>query len=214
MSETLRGLPLFKQQVYFITDTEISGLSHVEQVEELMAAGAALIQLRDKNSNSRDFFQAAAKAVEVAHRAGSLIIINDRVDIAVASGADGVHLGQNDLPASDARAILGSRSIIGLSTHSLHQAAAALKEPVDYIAIGPVFHTSTKADLNPAVGVEGVAGVRQTIGNMPLVAIGGINKINVLEVLAAGADSAAVIRASLHPPDTIAANTRDLLANV
>jgi len=121
------------------------------------------------------------------------VIINDRVDIAMAAGADGVHLGQDDMPADAARRILGDTSIIGLSTHTPEQTAAAAKLPVDYVAFGPVFSTTTKADPDEVVGLFGVAAAKEIVGNIPLVAIGGINASNVREVLAAGADSAAMI---------------------
>ncbi|HEX3101363.1 MAG TPA: thiamine phosphate synthase, partial [Pyrinomonadaceae bacterium] len=126
---------------------------------------------------------------------GVKIIINDRVDVALAVAADGVHLGQDDLPPAEARSILGENAIIGFSTHTIEQAIRAMNLPIDYIAIGPVFTTDTKLDPDAVIGLEGLREVRNAIGDFPLVAIGGINDTNQLSVFAAGADSAAMISA-------------------
>src|SRR5213083_2557957 len=126
-------------KIYPITDTLISGLSHAEQIERLAAGGASLIQLREKRASPREFYQAALEAMSMARRLGVQIIINDRVDIAIAVKADGVHLGQDDLPPDRARVLLGVSRIIGFSTHSLEQALAADVGRIDYLAIGPVF---------------------------------------------------------------------------
>src|SRR5688500_5591421 len=137
-------------------------------------------------------------------------MINDRVDIALAVGADGVHLGQDDLPPEEARKILGEKAIIGFSTHSPEQARDALKMPVDYIAIGPVFSTSTKIDPDPVVGLDGVCSVRRLLGDFPLVAIGGITLDNAASVIAAGADSLALIKDILRDADRISNSMRAL----
>jgi thiamine-phosphate pyrophosphorylase len=179
--------------IYPITDRIVSGLSHVEQVRQLIAAGAGFIQLREKHLSPREFYEEAREAIEYAHAHGARIIINDRVDIAAAIGADGVHLGQTDMPAEAARAFLGANAIIGYSTHSVEQAAEAASFPIDYLAIGPVFDTSTKTDPDPVVGLEGVTAVRSKIGSIPLVAIGGIDAESLPAVLQAGATSAAII---------------------
>ena len=158
-----------------------------------MAGGAEIIQLRDKYHAPKDFYEAAKAALAIAQRQSVKIIINDRADIALALKADGVHLGQDDLPPDRARKILGERAIIGFSTHNLKQAIAAIKFPIDYLAIGPVYATRTKENAEKIVGIEGVKTVREAIGDFPLVAIGGITTKNVSEVLRAGANSAAVI---------------------
>jgi thiamine-phosphate pyrophosphorylase len=180
-------------KIYAITDRQLSGLSHATQVEHLIAGGAGIIQLRDKYSSAGEFYRLALEAVTVAKAHGIPLIINDRVDIAMIVGADGVHLGQDDMPVEAARRLLGEKAIIGISTHRLEQAAAAAKLPVDYIAFGPVFSTTTKADPDEVVGLSGVAAAKEIVGNIPLVAIGGINASNVREILAAGADAAAMI---------------------
>jgi thiamine-phosphate pyrophosphorylase len=179
-------------RLYPITDTRLSGLSHTEQVERLAAAGATLVQLREKNASPREFYSEALSAVRAARRLGVRVIINDRVDIAIAVNADGVHLGQDDLPVSKARLLLGESAIIGYSTHSLKQAVEASSTPIDYIAIGPIFQTSTKENPDPVVGLDGVAEVRPRISK-PLVAIGGITLDRARSVIEAGADSLAVI---------------------
>jgi len=131
--------------------------------------------------------------VQVAHDLGVKVIINDRVDIALAVKADGVHLGQEDVPPYAARGILGSEAIIGFSTHSLEQALLAAQMPIDYVAIGPIFPTTTKQSGNAPVGLDGVARVRDALRGMPLVAIGGITSENAAAVIESGADVVAVI---------------------
>ncbi len=187
-------------KIYPITDTLISGLSHAEQVELLAVGGASLIQLREKRGSAREFYHAALDAMSIARGLGVQIIINDRVDIAIAVKADGVHLGQDDLPPSRARLLLGDSRIIGFSTHSLEQALAADSGPVDYLAIGPVLQTSTKDRPDPVVGLEAVSGVRRRVSK-PLVAIGGITIGTARSILDAGADSVAVINDLLSAKD-------------
>ena len=193
-------------KIYPITDTRLTKLSHAEQVEKLMSGGALIIQLREKYASPKEFYDDAETAIEIARKTSVKIIINDRVDIALALKADGVHLGQDDLPPAKARKILGEKAIIGFSTHSIEQAIAAAQLPIDYVAIGPVFATATKENPEKTVGIEGVRRVREAIGDFPLVAIGGIGAENVQEVFSAGADSVAVIKSILFPPDKIVEN--------
>jgi thiamine-phosphate pyrophosphorylase len=197
--------------IYPITDTRISGLSHLEQVKRLIAGGATLIQLREKHASSREFYQQAVECLAFARPRGAKIIINDRTDIALMAGADGVHLGQDDMPPEAARNLLAAEKIIGYSTHSLEQAMAAAALDVDYIAIGPVFETRTKADPDPVVGFDGVATVRTAIGDVPLVAIGGIDAWNIAAVFKAGADSAGMISGILASPHGIEEAIRQAL---
>lgn len=159
----------------------------------MISGGATLIQIRDKDAGMKSLLQTVRDAVAAAKLSGARIIVNDRVDVALLAGAHGVHLGQDDLPPKEARKILGPNAIIGLSTHSVEQAVAALAEPIDYLAIGPVYQTATKTDTDPVVGLEGVAAVRNTIVDLPLVAIGGIGLDNCRDVIDAGANSVAVI---------------------
>jgi len=185
-------------KVYPITDVRLSGLSHLEQVTRLIDGGATLMQLRDKHAPSREFYEQTAECIAHARSRGVRIIINDRADIALMTDANGVHLGQEDLPPRAAREVLGRGKIIGYSTHSVEQAIAAASLGVDYIAIGPVFETRTKADPDPVIGLEGLSRVRAAIGSLPLVAIGGIDVSNIADILQAGADSAAVISGVLR----------------
>ena len=199
-------------KVYPITDVRFTGLSHSEQVTRLIQGGATLIQLREKNLSPREFFLQARPAVEVARANGVRIIINDRVDIALALQADGVHLGQNDMPPEAARAILGNQALIGFSTHNPAQALSACNLPIDYLAIGPIFPTSSKDNPDPVVGLSGLKQVRNSVADLPLVAIGGITSENIEDVLKSGADCAAVISAVLGDPMNITRNTTSLIS--
>jgi thiamine-phosphate pyrophosphorylase len=191
-------------KIYPITDTRLSGLSHAEQVEKMAAGGAKIIQLREKYAPPDEFYAEAQKALEIARARGIKIIINDRVDIALALKADGVHLGQDDLPPAEARKLLGNKAIIGFSTHNLAQAVEALQLPIDYIAFGPVFPTSTKENPDPVTGLEQLSEIGQILGDFPLAAIGGITEENYRDALSAGAGSVAMISAVLSAPDRIA----------
>jgi thiamine-phosphate pyrophosphorylase len=183
-------------EIYPITDCRITKLSHTDQVKKLIEGGAEIIQLREKFATPKQFYEDAKNAVTVANKANVKIIINDRVDIASAVKAHGVHLGQDDLPPIYARKILGVNAIIGFSTHTVKQAVEAIKLPIDYVAIGPIFATKTKENPDKIVGIAGLNDVRNAIANFPLVAIGGISFENVDEVLQF-ADSIALISAIL-----------------
>ncbi len=195
-------------KIYPVTDTRVSGVSHFRQVEELIKGGAEFIQLREKHSSPRDFYEAAEQSIDLAGKSSVRIIINDRVDIALALKADGVHIGQDDLPPEYARRILGPNAIIGFSTHSPKQALAALSLPIDYIAIGPIFATQTKENPDTPLGIDGLKQVREITGDFPLVAIGGINSTNLEDIFAAGADSAAMIGDLISDPANIAKKLR------
>lgn len=181
-------------RLFPLTERRLSGLSHAEQVSQLSEAGATLVQLREKILAPLDFYREAEAALCIARERGAKIIINDRVDIALALKADGVHLGQDDLPPEAARRLLGPGAIIGFSTHNLEQVRLAAKMPVDYVAIGPIFATSTKQGSDSPVGLQGLRLARLAVGTIPLVAIGGITSDNSQDVLIAGADAIAVIR--------------------
>lgn len=161
-----------------------------------------------------DFYEQAKAALAVAERRGVKLIINDRVDVALAIGAHGVHLGQDDLPPEAARKLLGAAAILGYSTHNVDQALEAVKLPIDYLAIGPIFHTTSKPDTFPVIGLEGLGAVRRAIGEFPLVAIGGITHANARDAIEAGADSVAVISALLADPNRITETTRSLIQSL
>ncbi len=196
--------------VYPITSPTI-GRPLLTVVGDLIAGGATLIQIRDKQATAKALYEAVGAVLALAQPRGVRVIVNDRVDVARAAGADGVHLGQDDLDPVAARHILGPSAIIGYSTHNVAQAAAANRLPVDYLAIGPVFETHSKDNPDPVVGIEGVRAVR-AVTNKPLVAIGGIGVPHIADVRAAGADAVALISALYVNPDDIAGRLAALLA--
>lgn len=170
--------------------------------QEVLRGGATLIQLRDKSSDVRRFLSCARELRRIT-RDRARLIINDRVDIALACEADGVHLGQDDLSPGAARKIFDSTGrkdlLIGFSTHNLTQIREANSAPIDYLAVGPVFATASKANPDPVIGLEGVRAARQQT-RLPLVAIGGITRNNCRQVREAGADAVAVISDLLQSP--------------
>lgn len=177
----------------------------------MIAGGASIVQLRKKNASAREVYAAAEETLRLSREHGVRLIINDRVDIAMLLGADGVHLGQNDLSPVHARRLLGEQAIIGYSTHTIEQAAAAVKLPIDYIAFGPIFPTQSKANPDPVVGLSILPEIKAIAHDLPLVAIGGIDEANILQVLEAGANSAAVIGSVHSDPRGIAVKLQSLL---
>lgn len=183
-----------------ITDRASSGLSHTEVVSRALAGGATMIQLREKSPNLRVLWE-EGKMIRAACRAHSAcFIVNDRVDLALALEADGVHLGQEDLPATEARHLLPAGMLLGVSTHSMAQARQAVMDGADYIGVGPIFATRTKIRPDPPLGLAGLASIRQAI-KLPILAIGGIGLHEVEEIIRAGADGVAVISAITGAPD-------------
>ncbi len=203
---------MFLPKIYPITDMRIAKLSHAEQVEKLIEGGAEIIQLREKYASPKDFYEFAKEALKLARQHNVKIIINDRVDVALALKADGVHLGQDDLPPEQARKVLGEKAIIGFSTHNLEQAVRAARLPINYLAIGPVFATRTKENSEKVVGIKGIKNVREAVGDFPLVAIGGINLENFREVLQAGADSVAIVSNLMSDADKIIEKMKKFLS--
>jgi thiamine-phosphate pyrophosphorylase len=189
-------------KLYAITDRQWSNCTHEEIVRMLLDGGASLIQLRDKEASGREMLDQAIACLKLTREAGATLIINDRVDVALTAGADGVHLGQDDLSVDEAREILGEDKIIGVSTHSIDQFRAALETSANYIALGPVFPTLTKENSAPVVGLELVREARK-LTDRPLVAIGGINLGRAPEVIEAGADCVAVISALYPLPEKV-----------
>lgn len=179
-------------KLYVITNQDISrGKNNLEVVKAAIAGGADIIQLREKQISTRRVVEMGQQIKKFTNSRDIPLIINDRVDIALAIDADGVHLGQDDLPISMARELIGEDKILGISTHSLKQAKEAEAKGADYIGVGPVFPTSTKPDYSP-VGLELVEKVSQEI-EIPFVAIGGIKLDNVRKVIKAGAKRIAVV---------------------
>lgn len=184
---------------YVITDPHLSTLSHAEQARLATAGGADVVQLRDKHAGGRELVRAGIAIREVVPD-DRLFIVNDRVDVAYAVGADGVHLGQDDLPISYARRILGEDAVIGISASNMEEAIHAEQEGADYIGLQSIFSTSTKLDVGDAIGLEAITEVKKNV-NIPVVAIGGINHQNAAEVIWAGADGVAVISAVIGSPE-------------
>jgi thiamine-phosphate pyrophosphorylase len=168
----------------------------------LLDGDASFIQLRDKEASGRELLDQAIACLKLTREAGATLIINDRVDVALTAGADGVHLGQDDLSVAEAREILGEDKIVGVSTHSIDQFRAALETSANYIALGPVFPTLTKENTAPVIGLELVREARK-LTDRPLVAIGGINLGRAPEVIEAGADCVAVISALYPLPEKV-----------
>jgi thiamine-phosphate pyrophosphorylase len=182
-------------KVYPITDKKLARkTSHLGILKELVRGGAQLVQIRDKSTPVRELILDLCRCVEFTSTKEVVLIVNDRCDLALSSAASGVHLGQTDLPAEKARAILGCNKILGLSTHSLSQVRKSLHLPIQYIGFGPVYATATKADSFPVTGLRNLARACRE-STAPVVAIGGIGLEQIQEVLQAGAASAAVISA-------------------
>jgi thiamine-phosphate pyrophosphorylase len=180
----------------FITDQKISVLSYEDMTRRLLTSGVRWVQFREKEKSRREIYEEAIRLRRLCKDYNAVLIINDFVDIAVCVGAEGVHLGQDDLPLKEARKIAGRNRIIGISTHSLEQAREAEKNGADYIGFGPVFPTLTK-DAGKPKGIEMLYEVKKQV-NIPVVAIGGINLENVLSVLRTGVDAIAAASAILR----------------
>jgi thiamine-phosphate pyrophosphorylase len=195
--------------LYAVIDAEAcarAGREPLALAEAFLAGGATLMQWRAKHLPAGPSLETAERLVNLS-RTTARLVVNDRADVAVLSGAAGVHLGQDDQPVADARAVMGDRTIVGLSTHTIEQVRQALALPVSYIAVGPVYGTATKDTGYEAVGLSLVEEARRAIGGrVPLVAIGGITLDRAPEVLAAGADSVCVISDLLigDPRDRVA----------
>ncbi len=189
------------EPLYAIVDTALRREGSLRTVvEALLQAGVRVIQYRHKEPFRSAHFDECCTLAEKIRGRGGLFLVNDRADVAALCGAGGVHLGQDDLPPEKARAFLGAGAIIGRSTHNGEQVALADQEPVDYIAIGPVFPTATKKNADPLVGLQGVSEARR-LTHKPLVAIGGITLENAAAVIQAGADAVAVASDLLLAPD-------------
>jgi len=200
----------FSCRLYPIVDDSHPSRSPMHVAEQVLGCGVPLLQLRLKSAPTRAFVEMAREMRQRCSQAGALLIINDRCDVAKLAGADGVHLGQDDLSPADARAILGPNAVIGFSTHNRAQLAHAARDEVcDYLAFGPVFATASKRNPDPTTGLQEL---RDAVAacDRPLVAIGGIGRENLTDVLACGAAAAAVIGAIANAPDPAVA-TRDLL---
>ena len=193
-------------RVYPILDTESldrRAIALETAAAAFLDGGAGILQIRHKRHWSRGFFESARTVARLCREAGAALVVNDRADFALLLEA-GLHVGQDDLPPRDARRLMGPDAVIGFSSHNVNQLCAAGGEPVDYVALGPVFATASKLNPDPVTGVEEIRRCRSLI-EKPLVAIGGITQENALDVLRAGADSVAVIAGLL--PDAATAHS-------
>jgi thiamine-phosphate pyrophosphorylase len=179
--------------LYLITDTPLTGLTHSQIVKKAISAGITTVQLRDKSMTKRELYSEAVLVRNLTLKHKVKFIMNDHIDIAMAVRADGVHLGQDDMPIEEARRIIGKSMIIGISTHSLRQAIQAQDRGADYIGFGPMFKTSTKEAGRPK-GLRSLKNVCSKAG-IPVVAIGGISWENISNVMEAGADACAIVSA-------------------
>jgi len=189
------------QGLYLVTDRDLClGRPLEEVVLQAVRGGASMVQLREKRASTRFFVEEAQQIKQLLAPYGVPLIINDRVDVALAVGADGVHIGQDDMPYPLARRLLGAQAIIGLSVETVEQVLEAEAYDVDYLGVSPIFATPTKTDTKGVWGLEGLAQVRQ-LSHHRLVAIGGLNATNVAQVVQAGADAIAVVSAVCSAPD-------------
>lgn len=196
-----RRLP---SRLYAIADPGEDDRDPVDLARRLLEGGARIVQLRDKRRASGELHRIARECRRLASAAGALLFVNDRVDLAMAANADGVHLGQTDLPASAARRLLGADRWIGVSTHDVAEARAAAEAGADYIGFGPLFATATKATGYTPRGLAALGEVRAAV-SLPIVAIGGIGPANARAAIEAGADAVAIISALRDSPNVVAA---------
>ncbi len=187
---------------YFITDTELSVAGNTNDVRQAIAAGVEVVQYRRKEGSTKALFAEASALRQLSRNA--LFLINDRVDIALAVDADGVHLGQDDMPIGPARKLLGKGKVIGLTVHSVEEALEASALGADYLGVSPIFTTQTKTDAGPPAGIELIRQIKSAV-HLPIVAIGGINLTNARQVIAAGADCVCAISAVVTKSDVRAA---------
>jgi thiamine-phosphate pyrophosphorylase len=180
--------------LYFITDSKLSKQGIMSDVQQVIEAGCAIVQYREKEKETGEIIAEAKQIAALCKEKNVLFLINDRIDIALAVEADGVHLGQEDMPCAIARKLLGKNKILGLTVHSVAEAVQAEKQGVDYVSVSPIFATETKPDAGKPVGIELIKEIKRAV-KVPVVAIGGINEQNLRQVLEAGADAVAIISA-------------------
>lgn len=202
-------------ELYLVTDRALSlGRPLLEIVSAAVRGGVTMVQLREKECETREFVELGRAVHELLRTTDIPLIINDRADIAMVIGAEGVHIGQHDMFYDDARRLFGPEAIIGLSIENEAQAHECLSlNGLDYIGASPVFTTPTKTDTAPALGFEGLQRIRRIVGpNMPMVAIGGINHSNIQDIIRAGTDGVAVVSAICSAPNPADAATELLSA--
>ncbi|MCD4703453.1 MAG: thiamine phosphate synthase [Methanosarcinaceae archaeon] len=184
---------------YLVTDSELSKNGTLSDVKCAVGAGCKIVQYREKNKTTKKMI---SEAIEIRKICGdnSIFLINDHIDVAHAVDADGVHIGQDDMPINTARELLGDDKIIGLTVHTINEAIEAERNGADYVGLGPIYNTATKKDAGNGIGPEMIGDVKNMIG-IPIVAIGGINKVNCMDVIKNGADSLVAISAIVCSDD-------------
>ena len=187
-------------RLYVILDAALLTVPEAERAQELVAAGVRLFQYRNKGASARELFESSKKLVSLLSSQRVSFVVNDRPDVAALAGANGVHVGQQDLGVEEARRVVGAEKLVGVSTHNLEQFERAAASSADYIAVGPIFATGTKSNPDPVVGTEFVRRVRP-LTDKPIVAIGGITLQRAPEIIESGADSVAVITDILGAPE-------------
>jgi thiamine-phosphate pyrophosphorylase len=187
-------------RLYVILDAALVTIPETECAERLAASGVRLLQYRNKRASARELFESSKRLSSLLIPKGVTFVVNDRADVAAAAEASGVHVGQEDLRVEAARSVIGEGKLVGISTHNVEQFKDAAATSADYVAVGPVFSTSTKANPDPVVGIELIRRVR-TLTDKPIVAIGGITLERAAGVIQAGADSVAVVSDILRAPD-------------
>lgn len=196
--------------LYAVTDRAWTGRQSLyEQVEEAIQGGVTCVQLREKALSTEEFLQEALEIGALCRRCGVPFIVNDSVEVAIACGADGVHVGQEDLAAGEARRRVGEGMLLGVSAHSVEEARQAVRNGADYLGVGAVFPTSTKTDVSP-MPIETLQAIRRAV-DVPIVAIGGITRDNIGRLAGSGVDGVALVSAIFSAPD-IAAACRELRA--
>lgn len=183
---------------YFITDSSLSRAGNISDVRQAEACGVCVVQYRNKNAETREMYNEAVRLREICRN--TLFLINDRIDVALAVDADGVHLGQSDMPYSAARKMLGPEKIIGITVHNPAEAIAAQTSGADYLGVSPIFQTATKSNAGKPAGIALIEEIRAQV-DIPLIAIGGINLANAPEVVRAGADGLCAISAVVAKED-------------
>jgi thiamine-phosphate pyrophosphorylase len=199
--------------LYLVTDRGLSrGRSNIEIVTAAVRGGATVVQLREKDCSTREFIEQGLTIKKFLKDHSVPLIINDRVDVAQAIKADGVHLGQTDMPLGLAKKILGESMIIGISAESVQDAIEAEKGGADYLGVSPIYATPTKSDTAPALGLEGLKEIRKAV-RLPLVGIGGLNTKTAAEVIRNGADGVAVVSAivAADDPETAAGDLKKII---
>jgi len=191
--------------LYVVGDSQLSaGRSHFDVAKAAYTGGASVFQLRDKNIPLPELINVAKQLSKLASEMGKLFIVNDRVDVALASNADGVHLGPDDMNPRDARRLLGPDKLVGVSTGTVSEAEIAL-DHASYFGVGAIYGSTTKLDAGESIGPERIEEIRRVVLDAPIVAIGGINQSNIQDVIVAGADSVAVVSAVVAAADIVSA---------